>query len=257
MSLQDFLKASKQNDDDFWFFLHIPKTAGSSISNELAASLPPYRNIHVDYSDNKTPHNEKLRKTVKSFVKENADDKFRSASGHLSYDYYTILKEAFPKTKTFTFLRNPVDRVVSDFRYQRTPMHPPHEKFIEDFPTIEKYVEAPRSQNKMARFLTDVNKATSNEEIVDNIINEFEFIGTLEMYPMSFHCVTQLSCGEGKFPKLHARKTPDNSVTHVDRTPELNQLIRENNKLDILLYETVAKLLRKHRDSWRESVGAK
>jgi hypothetical protein len=37
---------------NLWLFLHTPKTAGSSLSAEIARVTQQYRNIHVDY---KTP----------------------------------------------------------------------------------------------------------------------------------------------------------------------------------------------------------
>lgn len=252
--LSTFLERNGSCDDDLWFFVHIPKTAGSSTVEALNRDLHPYENIHVDYTD-PSPHNEKLRMVVSRFIEQHTEQPFRSASGHLPFEYYKTLTTAFPNTRSFTFLRNPVDRVISDFRYQRTTMHPPHQKFIKDFPTIESYVETTSSQNKMSRFLSDIHDATPDPEIVETILDEFDFIGTLDMYDMCYHCITQMALGEGQLPQFHERKTPDEPQTQVERSPRLIKLIQQYNKLDVLLYDTVRDILRKHRDTWRQGQG--
>ena len=48
-SLQDFVNANRF-DTELCVFIHIPKTAGSSLSTELDRMRPPYHNIHRNTS---------------------------------------------------------------------------------------------------------------------------------------------------------------------------------------------------------------
>src|SRR5262249_46127665 len=141
-TLREFI-ASEMAADELWAFVHIPKTAGSSFASELAHLRPPYRNIHVDYSDEVTPHAEKMQAAVRKFVDELPTAAFRSCSGHINMNHAARIMQAAPGMRVISFLRNPVARVISDFRYARTPVHPPHRDFIKQYPTIFEYVDSP------------------------------------------------------------------------------------------------------------------
>jgi len=248
--LADFL--ADRSAKDFWFFVHIPKTAGSSLSAELRKALRPYRNLSVNYANLKASFDADLQDVVDAYLKDPEFQNGRSASGHVPMDLARQLGQADPRVRYFTFLRNPVARVISDYRYQRTPMHPPHEKFIKDFPTLESYVEHPGSQNKMAHFVSGERRPTK-AELLRCADEEFDFIGLLEMYPMSFNILFTLMGVPGTFPVEHVRKTPDTPETSVKITPAVEAEIRAVNDLDLALYEHVRTRLLARRDQWRES----
>jgi hypothetical protein len=44
--------AIEEDDGNFWLFIDIPMTAGSSHAAEISRELRPYCNIHVEYDDN-------------------------------------------------------------------------------------------------------------------------------------------------------------------------------------------------------------
>ena len=250
MTLSDFIRAESGSDENFWFFQHIPKTAGSSFSNELCKRKWPYANISVDYNDMETPHDEKLARAVSMFLHSACSTTFKSASGHLKQDQVKRISQEIPNIRVVTFLRNPEARVISDFRYQRTPMHPPYQEFIERFPTIESYVESPDSQNKMANFLLGDISDISPEEAVKIIGLSHSFIGLLEMYPMSFNVIFRMMGYEGLWPVEHQRKTPDDETTKVVITPELRKSILESNGIDQAIYDYVHKTLMHHREEF-------
>ncbi|WP_131577507.1 hypothetical protein [Paracoccus nototheniae] len=252
MSLNDFIESQRGGDDSFWFFQHIPKTAGSSFSTELRKRQWPYANITVDYTDMVTPHDEKLARSVSAFLDEAKLTTFRSASGHLKLDQVNRVAEAMPDCRVVTFLRSPEARVISDFRYQRTPMHPPYQQFIERFPTLESYVESPDSQNKMADFLLGSTAGMSAEDAVASVGRSHVFIGLLEMYPMSFNIMFRLMGHDGLWPVEHQRKTPDDETTKVVMTPQLRAMIRRTNRLDQAIYDHAHAVLVRHREAFKQ-----
>lgn len=251
MSLPDFIEAHRGSDDSFWFFQHIPKTAGSSFSTELRKRQSPYWNITVDYTDMETPHEDKLAKSVTHFLEQANETPFRSASGHLKLDQVQRVQEAIPDCRTVSFLRAPEARVISDYRYQRTPMHPPYQQFMEEFPTLESYVESPESHNKIADFLLGGTEDVTAEQAVERVGQSHVFIGLLEMYPMSFNIIFRLMGHEGLWPTEHQRKTPDDANTRIEMTPKLRRLIRETNRLDQAIYDYTHAILVQHRESFR------
>lgn len=257
MSLADFIEKHRGQADTLWFFQHIPKTAGSSFSTELRKRNRPYRNICVDYTDVNTPHEQKISKAVDDFLEMSKEVAFRSASGHLPMEQTQRLVDAYDDCRVVTFLRQPEARVISDYRYQRTPMHPPHQQFIQDFPTLESYIESSESHNKMAVFLLGEDGAKTAEEAVEKVGGSHVFIGLLEMYPMSFNIMFNLMGHRSLWPTEHVRKTPDDETTRVEITPQIKDMIRRSNVLDQAIYDYVRGLLVGHRQEFRKLTEAK
>jgi len=248
MTLAAFMDSAPR--DALWFFVHVPKTAGSSFSAELARDMRPYTNVHIDYTRPQSDNPANRRGAVEAFIAQPDFAAHRSASGHIPMSLARGIREARPDTQFFSILRSPLARVVSDYRYQRTPQHPPHREFIEKFPDIAAYAEVPGTQNKMARFLTGKADPTLDETL-RAADEDFAFIGLLEMYPMSFNIIFSLMGIDGKAPAEHKRKTPDTPETRVEMTPELAARIEALNATDMALYRHVRRRLVKHRDAWK------
>jgi|SRR5579871_6707517 len=254
LNLDEFIE-KESAPDDLWIFIHIPKTAGSSFASELSELRRPYRNIHVDYEDKTTPHDLKLDRAVDQFIQDNRTTQFRACSGHFTMRHVLRLRQTIPRSRVISILRNPVERVISDFRYARTPAHPPYKEVIKEFPTIEAYVDAPASQNKMFKFLSpdpDIRMA----ELFDFLDESVSFIGLMEMYPMSFNIVMRLF-GLNQLPTSHKRKTEPTKHNQVIRTPELLARIKEANARDFAIFRFVKERLLLRREQWLASRGAR
>jgi hypothetical protein len=140
-------------------------------------------------------------------------------------------------------LRDPVARLVSDFRYARTPKHPPYKDFIARFPTIEDYVQSRSSQNKMVKHLGGSDPA--------EVFKEFTFIGALELYPMSFNILFRLM-NENVMPKLHERKTEGTADNKVELTADLSEQIKAANPGDVRIFNAVRSALKSQRPAWAD-----
>ncbi|CAM3316251.1 sulfotransferase family 2 domain-containing protein [Paracoccus nototheniae] len=252
MSLSRFIETHRGDDRTLWLFQHIPKTAGSSFSTELRTRNRPYRNICVDYADASMSHEDKIAQSVTTFLQMAQDQPFRSASGHLKLPQIRRVAEASADCRVITFLRQPEARVISDYRYQRTPMHPPHQDFIRAFPTLESYVRSSESQNKMADFLLGGTEGVSAAEAAAQVGESHLFLGLLEQYPMSFNIVFRLMGHDGLWPSEHKRKTPETEATKVDISQDLRRMIRRTNPLDIAIYAYVHRMLAPHRQAFRQ-----
>lgn len=252
LGLNEFIE-KESAPEDLWIFIHIPKTAGSSFASELSDLRQPYRNIHVDYEDKTSPHEVKLERAVDQFIRDNHGGQFRACSGHLHMRHVQKIRETFPRSRVISILRNPVERVISDFRYQRTPSHPPYKEFIKQFPTIESYVDSPASQNKIFKFLAPDPDMRMTEafEFMDQSVS---FVGLTEMYPMSFNIVMQLF-GLNRLPTSHKRKTEPTKYNQVVRSPELIKQIKDVNARDFALFRFVKERLLARREQWLATRG--
>lgn len=244
--IHHYLTAQADRPGALWLFVHIPKTAGSSFRAELARRLQPERNIVVDYTDETTPFHQRLQAAVQGFAEEMNPAGVRFASGHIFRRHAAFIAEQHPDVRPLTMLRNPVARVVSDFRYARTPAHPPYREFIRQFPTFEAYVESPASQNKIHEFLRRT-PSDSVESVIADIENSFSFVGLTEMYYLSCRVLFTL-LGDARNPSVYERRTEasdDNAIPDLDA---LKPRIRALNARDIAIYDHFHERLAQRRE---------
>jgi hypothetical protein len=93
------------NNYNNFVFLHIPKTAGTSI----------YTVFQELFSPNKISHQFGVTKITP--VEAEKLDKFQMISGHISW---ADIETYFPDRKIITFLRDPIDRCISWYYYAKS-----------------------------------------------------------------------------------------------------------------------------------------
>lgn len=113
-------------------FLHIPKTAGTSLQALIRQQFRPGLVFETDPSD--------PRKTMREFpgLPESDREKYRVILGHLWFG----LHRAIPRPSTYiTVLRHPVERIISHYYYvKRTPGHYLYREVTEKNLGLEAYV---------------------------------------------------------------------------------------------------------------------
>ncbi len=225
-----------------WLFVHIPKTAGSSFNGELVPILSPSFHIFVDYSRvGQLPFDELLNEAVDKFIAQADLKRFSYATGHIRSEHVSRIVATLPEVLPITLLRDPVARFVSDYRYQCSDMHPGHEQFVAQHPTIDSYMELPEERNKasaalLSQTLRDAGDAAA---CVKHLLATYGFIGIQEHYALSLRLITTLA-GEPKRPKVFKRVNTADEKTGVTLTEAQEARIRADNALDIAIYEDIA-----------------
>jgi hypothetical protein len=227
---------SEERDDgqSLWFFLHIPKTAGSSLRTELVSILRPHANIVVDYLAPVESFDQRLDQAVSDFIERSRNTRFRFASGHLRGVHLDRIAAARPDLHLMTMLRNPTDRVISAWRYMRTPAHPPYERFKVEFPTFESFVESEQSQNEIYRRLAR-DPSESPDAIIRRLRSTFSFVGLIEMYPLARRVLRALLNARAGHMS-HQRKTEDTWDNAVEPSADLLRRIETLNAKDWEIY---------------------
>lgn len=233
-----------RNNGCLWVFHHIPKTAGSSLTRELSGTLAPYRNVFVRPSANPGADSrlDALMEEVEAFIAENETKRYMSISGHLRQPHLKRIQEAVPSARVFTFLRDPAERLISDYRYAKTPRHPPHEEFARRYPTIEAYIEDPGSNNKMWRFVRRGNRPFS-EEMLDNVFRRYAFFGLVNQLDTHFQFLTALTTFPRR-PVAQVNVTVGQANNVVEISPALRSRIEKANEDDYALYAAVERVLK-------------
>lgn len=235
----DYFEAAGQKNT-LWVNQHVPKTAGSSLRRELADELWPNANIHLDGTDPSVPYHERLDIAVGDFLKSMKKRPYKLASGHIFARHVATIDDAAPHAKFITFLRDPTARFISDYRYQRTPMSPGHERFRQDFPTIESFMTLPWTRNQISNYLLpkDPDPAGDADRAVDFLLDRFEFIGLQEDYDLSFQALAR-RIGFNRKPTHRVRENPDSSDNPTAMTSAQMRQIAEANAFDHAIVERI------------------
>ena len=212
-------------------FLHIPKTAGTSL-NEILQRVYGRDGLVRIYSH----EDEHLREILRDV--ERAD----AISGHLSFgihEYFGI------EARYVTFLRHPVARVVSLFLHQaRHPDNDLHHRIAGGMTLMEilRSGEFPEYNNHMVRIVTGL---TSVEPLDDPSLVDaaestlgayFDFVGITEHFDESVRSMSDaLGWKPQAAPRLNV--TPDRETFALD-DETLSEILRCN-ALDADLYRRV------------------
>jgi hypothetical protein len=219
-----------------WLFVHVPKTAGSSLIAEASAILQPRFDIDIDHTDVTQTYQAKFDSAVQAFIHAQNQDPCRFATGHIVGRHVDAIRTAKPEVRCFTMLRRPLARLVSDYHYQRSSMNTAQAQFVATTPSLEAYVARPHVHNKIALSLCPrpMVMADDVEGCVAHIMKTYAFVGLQEMYPLSLRVLTILM-GEQRRPQARVRVNRDTGdrALPADMAVKLQEL----NAVDIGIFE--------------------
>jgi hypothetical protein len=238
--------AATRGDAPLWLLVHVPKTAGSSMVSDLAGMLRPSYNINITKTDPALRHAERLDSAVETFLQSARERRPRFASGHIDGGHLERIMGALPEVRAFAMLRHPVARLVSDYRYQRSPMHSAPEAFRARYPDFDRFVHEHPVHNKITRHLVPKRIMASDnaQDCIDYIVKTYSFIGLQGAYALSFHAITRMIGIEAQ-PASRKRVNSGDPENVVTLTPELEQTIRAKNALDMAVF---AEFSRRYRE---------
>jgi len=223
--------------EDFLLFHHLPKTAGSVISDALVNLYGP-----DNYKWFQGPHG--------ALEEINKGTTYKAVGGHFSLNHPTA-REINKRMIVFTLFRDPIDRVISNYYlYRNAPGHPLH-TIASNYSLGEIYRQGMgrkmQIQNEITRRVaTDSDKALdSAKQTVDN----YTFFGLQEQSRVLELIIKRLfNLSQFTIPEIVARDIrPRGSEVEL----EVLDLIKEYNSYDIELYEYAKEVYeRKLRTDW-------
>lgn len=217
-----------------WFFVHVPKTAGSSFRSEMVELLEPSFNLRVDARDPGLTQEQRRQQALDELIEESRTMGLRFASGHVPFAEALRLRKVNKATKFITMLREPVARVVSQYRYFRSPDNPGYQKVIEHYPDFDSFLDDEINADVQFKRLAPDPQAPVAEAI-HAMEEEYAFIGLLEHYNYSFGVLTHL-LGEARRPEVHKRKTQDTKDNAVELSEDVLRKVRRLNRRDMEVF---------------------
>ena len=211
-------------------FLHIPKTAGTTLNRIIESQYSPFAIYTMD------PY--RIRATAERFKRlpEARRRRFRVVRGHLLYGIHEFL----PQGATYiTMLRDPVARALSAYYFAlRRPLNPLHRKIRREQLSVKDCLRLfPERHNLQCRFIAGIKDTAVRDERLLNIAKEnlaksFSVVGISERFEESLILISEKFGWQ--IPFYENQKVAKNRPSIE---PELADLIREHNRLDDELYE--------------------
>jgi hypothetical protein len=209
------------------FFLHIPKTAGTTFEFILENNFG-FSHCHTDHTRKKKFQQADLDFARKIFPR------LRSIAGHNLVD---PLQLSAPNPFHLTFLRDPVERVFS--QYQEIANMDRHAG--KNPPTFE---EALRRDERYENLHVKLMAGERNLDKAKHFLETCGFVGLTEKFDLSLRVLNRLAPCKLNLNYQLRRAAKDNSSKAALRNDRrLTRLARELNQLDIQLYDFAANVI--------------
>jgi len=212
-------------------FIHIPKTAGTTIFKLIERNYSPdeiikfKKNIFKKYPD----------KEPASVLSEMIQPSTKVLIGHCNYRDLSLVLKQNPNVKLVTFLRDPVDRVISNFKFFRKRIltgKAKKKQLQRVHEPLMTYARRPGSINRMTKILKGVN------------LEDLYFIGIFETLENDIQeLFLSLNLEIESIP--HENKNSIIETSDITISSSDIQQLKSLNHQDILLYNK-ARQLRRH-----------
>lgn len=211
-------------------FLHIPKTAGTTFYDCLKKIYGKRRIVEF----HGIPKN-----TIDDFRTNIYNPRMSDIScikGHMYFGLHQYLNEP---SRYITFMRNPVKRVISLYRYLRQSKHHKQHALAANKSLAEFTVACTLHNNGQTRFLAGGKLLDSPEILLDrakeNLKYHFSVIGLTERFDESLVLFKQ-SLNWAAYPTYTRENISGKRESNIVDAETLS-LIEQHNAVDILLYQ--------------------
>jgi len=208
--------------------IHIPKTAGTSFRNTLKSNFGENNVVRLDID----PDSKEILLENKPIGSSQLSHQILGIHGHMYYPDIINSFEIKRDTKWITWLRNPVDRVISNYYYLSEVLANELDEKGKGLDILSKmqrtlieFARIDKNRNRMSKFLEGAD------------ISSFDFLGIMEFYHQDLQHFADVF-GIENIQYYHHNSTV--KKTEVDR--KIRFEIEDLNKDDKALYELGIKL---------------
>lgn len=218
-------------------FQHIPKVAGTSLASLF---VDQFDRSHVFICGSEDG-------VLNDFLdlKQNARNRFELLIGHVDYGIHNYFDD---DSLYITFLRDPIDRVISHYYFIKyNKLHRFHKEANRiDICEFIKSGIRPRMNNCMTRMISGISPEYNccHEEMIDraleNIESHYIFFGFLSRLKESVALlIKKMGWDDVNIPHLNVTSNKPSKVDFTDKTLEI---IMKYNQLDMKLYNLLNRI---------------
>ena len=225
---------------DTIIFLHISKTAGKSLRKVITKQ---YRGKEIFYF-----YPNPTQEELESLKQKKSEQEVKVLLGHYRYGIHEYLQRPYTY---ITFLRNPVDQVISHYYHLVRSKKAVHMQVVSDIKSLRSFADFEWARNLQTGYLTgiyDIREVEKDPEGALSLAKKrllediFQF-GITERFDESLLLLREKLGWENTWYQRFnvARNRPEKNLI----SDEDLQAIRKNNQVDIALYEFALSLFDK------------
>jgi hypothetical protein len=220
-----------------FFYMHIPKTAGTSLRMALDGMPERLRAVCVYPQD-------PFISTTRCFeLGRAAFDETDVVVGHFPYGFHAISERPY---RYISLVREPFAMVMSYYLYAKHVQNAPH---LSRYSSIYEAANSDEFDNILTRYfanrfdfepITEADLLTAKR----NIRSDFLYIGTVENIHSSIDRIKDIFGVD--IPLLHINKGPDTTISEKIDLDELRSRIKTRLSFDVRLYEWIVMRFHTH-----------
>ena len=245
-------------DDHLYLFLHVPKCAGTAVIRSLGRMGRRRQVIVSNAPNSKTAAEQLLRQKIRDRSVD--PNQLNVIMGH---DVFYGMHEISSRDPFyFTFLRNPVERYISHYRFlvdcARDPSKRPHDFAVNELNSdgsmisLSEFATRRKMQNLMTQYLAAANDpnrksgrwrprdAGELRDLATDMLHKMKFIGLVEHMQDDLHTI----CRRLRVNPVRGIVNPSKATLEEVENSKLIELIKELNPLDQAIYELACEIRR-------------
>lgn len=221
-----------------WAFHHIPKTAGSSVvmAWREAVAEKGFANVFVSEEDLSAgeDYSAALDRKFLEFQDRASRGEVYFACGHFTHGQVDRLIAA--GARLFAFLRHPIDRLISDYKYQLNPPSFAPEQFARRYPSFEHYIRDADVHNIMCRFIVGVPDARL---AIEKLNASYLFAGTTDQLSES-NRLLMIRAGVTPVPLSRVNTSSEVSRRRLKDRARYERVLERQESQDLALYDRIS-----------------
>jgi hypothetical protein len=219
-------------------YIHVPKAAGTTFNEIIERNYPAEEIATILHQPGRSIEDFKCLPLEQR-------ERLRIVKGHFPFGVHEYL----PQPSTYvTILRDPIERILSHYYYVlRTPEHYLYDRVAGSKMTLEEYISNPVTielDNGQVRLISGCGRFVPIGECgkehlqraKDNLEKSFLLAGLAERFDETLVLLQDLLGWKRLF---YTRKNV--SEQRYSTTPEIAELVRDMNRLDVELYDFVSR----------------
>nr|WP_255552459.1 sulfotransferase family 2 domain-containing protein [Maritimibacter dapengensis] len=228
-----------KQDAEITIFVHIPKTAGSAIFHTLNGAYDLTRSLRYG----QVKQDLDIAWEEAKAAQAQSDTPLRQVLiGHANWNQFKHLMRGAGRPMLITVIRNPADRLVSQYAYNSSEAHPKHQNFRREFPTFEAFLDSVPPNSQLNQL---VGRTGGIERQLERLAKRYRFVGVTEHFSAS---LDHLAVSHG-FPEVteYVANVGKTAKRGASLTPEMRTAICERHMGDWILYTLLEPAMARHR----------